>query len=66
MQFFPTSKIFLSFGSLHITWYAIFSLTGALVTYYLSQRTLKKMGYKESLGEDYFIMIDVYKRQADS
>ncbi len=57
MQFFPTSKIFLSFGSLHITWYAIFSLTGALVTYYLSQRTLKKMGYKESLGEDYFIMM---------
>ena len=47
MQFFPTSKIFLSFGSLHITWYAIFSLTGALVTYYLSQRTLKKMGYKD-------------------
>ena len=55
MEFFPTDKIFLSLGSLHITWYAICSLSGAFLAYYLSVRTLKKMGYSASMCEDYFI-----------
>lgn len=55
MEFFPTDKVFLALGSLHITWYAILSLTGAMVAYFLSVRTLKKMGYSESMCEDYFI-----------
>lgn len=53
MQFFPNSKIFVSFGTLHITWYAICILTGALIAYALCQRTIKKWGYASALLEDY-------------
>lgn len=54
MEFFESSKVFVSFGSLKITWYAVFILTGAFVGYVLAQRTLKKWGYAKEMLEDYF------------
>lgn len=53
MHFFPNSKIFVSFGSFQITWYAIFILMGALCAYELCQKTMKKWGYSSSVLEDY-------------
>lgn len=53
MQFFPSSKIFVSFGSFHITWYAVCILTGAICAYSLCQKTIKKWGYASGLLEDY-------------
>ena len=46
-------KIFLSFGPFTITWYALFILTGVVVAYELSQRTMKKWKYSSSVLEDY-------------
>lgn len=57
MEFFPTSRIFLSIGPLNITWYALCSLAGILVCYWLCLRTLKKMGYKEELIENFFYLM---------
>lgn len=54
MEWFPTREILLQIGSLHITWYALFSLTGALVCYELSMRTLQRMGYSKEVCENYF------------
>ena len=48
-------KIFLSFGPFTITWYALFILTGVVVAYELSQRTMKKWKYSSSVLEDYVI-----------
>ena len=31
MQLFPDPKILLSIGNIHVTWYAVFILTGALI-----------------------------------
>lgn len=53
MQFMPNSRIFLSFGSLQITWYAVLILTGAILAYLLSQHMIKKWGYASSLLENY-------------
>ena len=39
MEFFPDMKTVLSLGSITITWYALFILTGAMLAYYLSIRT---------------------------
>lgn len=55
MTFFPDFKTVVSFGGLHITWYAVFVLSAAFVCYYLSLRTLKKQGYKTQMFEDFFI-----------
>ena len=57
MAFFPTSKIFLEIGPFTITWYAICSLGGAFLCYYLTLRTLRKMGYKDDIIENFFIMM---------
>lgn len=57
MEFFPTSRIFLTLGPLNITWYALCSLSGILLCYWLSLRTLKKMGYDEELIENYFYLM---------
>ena len=53
MQLMPNSRIFLSFGSLQITWYAVLILTGAICAYLLSQHIIKKWGYSSSLLENY-------------
>ncbi|MFV0382008.1 MAG: prolipoprotein diacylglyceryl transferase [Breznakia sp.] len=61
MQFFPNTKTFLElnlFGlELHIQWYAICIMGGALLAYYLSLRNAKKMGYGKALLEDYFLYL---------
>lgn len=55
MELFPTSRILLSIGGIHITWYAVLILTGALIAYVLSERMMKKMGYQENVLEDFFV-----------
>ncbi|WP_366558437.1 prolipoprotein diacylglyceryl transferase family protein, partial [uncultured Faecalicoccus sp.] len=45
MQLFPDTKIILSIGGLHVTWYAVLILTGVLAAYFLAQNTMKKWGY---------------------
>lgn len=55
MELFPTSRIILSIGGLHITWYAALILTGALIAYALSERMMRKQGYKENVLEDFFV-----------
>lgn len=55
MEFFPDMKTVVSLGSITVTWYALFILTGALLAYYLSIRTLKKWGYETAMFEDFFI-----------
>ncbi|MEF9967512.1 MAG: prolipoprotein diacylglyceryl transferase [Longicatena sp.] len=55
MTFFPDMKTVLTFGSLHVTWYAILILTGAFLTYYLCIRQFKKWGYDEEIFENFFL-----------
>lgn len=54
MQFFPNMKDVVVFGNIRITWYAVLILTGAMLAYWLSIRTLKKWGYKKDIFEDFF------------
>ena len=54
MHLFPNRYIFLEFGSLSITWYALFSITGFIVAYYLSVPTFKKIKYDLEKFENYF------------
>lgn len=54
MNLFPTRQIFLEIGSLTITWYALISITGFLVVYYLSIHTFKKMKYDVEVLENFF------------
>lgn len=53
MKFFPNPKIFVSFGSLSITWYALCILTGAFLAYMIAQRTMKKWAYAPEILDDY-------------
>ena len=55
MQLFPDPKILLTIGNIHVTWYAVFILTGALIAYALSLRTLKKWGYDSEMLENFFV-----------
>lgn len=57
MELFPSREIFIQLGSVNITWYAILSLAGFLVTYYLSLHTLKKMGYDKDKIEDFMFYL---------
>lgn len=54
MQFFPDAKTLVSLGSLHVTWYAVFILTGAILAYTVSIRQLKRWGYQTEIFEDFF------------
>lgn len=54
MELFPDFKTVISVGSLSVTWYAVFILSGAILAYYFSIRTLKKWGYQTKLFEDFF------------
>ena len=53
MELFPNSRVLLSLGGLHITWYAVLILTGVVIAYLLAQRSMKKWGYSASVLEDY-------------
>lgn len=55
MELFPNSRVILSLGGLHITWYAVLILTGAVIAYLLAQKSMKKWGYSSSVLEDYVI-----------
>ncbi|MDO4465944.1 MAG: prolipoprotein diacylglyceryl transferase [Bacillota bacterium] len=55
MHFFPDPKIFVSFGSLSITWYSLCILTGVYIAYLIAQRTITKWGYSRELLEDFAI-----------
>lgn len=55
MQFFPDPKVFLSFGPFHVTWYALCLLTGILLSYWLSQRTMTRWGYSKTVLDDLVI-----------
>ncbi len=57
IEFFPTSTTFVRIGGLHIQWYAILILTGALITLYFSKKDLKVTRYIDVNGfmDDLFI-----------
>ena len=55
MELFPNSRVILSLGGLHITWYAVLILTGVVIAYLLAQKSMKKWGYSSSVLEDYVI-----------
>lgn len=55
MELFPTSRILLSIGGVHITWYAVLILSGAIIAYALSVRTLRRWGYQNNILEDFFV-----------
>ena len=55
MELFPTSRILLSIGNVHITWYAVLILIGALIAYALSERMMRKQGYQSNVLEDFFV-----------
>ena len=60
MKLFPSTRIFLEIGPLQIHWYAVFILIGAIATYYLSLRNLKKMGYDSDLPEEMFLNVFLF------
>ena len=55
MTFFPDMKTIVTMGGLQITWYAVIILSAAFVSYFLSVRQFKKMGYKEAVFENFFL-----------
>lgn len=55
MRLFPTSKIILSIGSLHVTWYAVLILSGAMIAYFCHCVPWKRQGYPKTLLEDFFV-----------
>ena len=52
MTFFPNSKTFLSIGNLHIQWYAVLIILGALLAFFLSRRNTRRYKYPDDLIED--------------
>ena len=54
IKFFPDTKIFIEIGPLQIAWYAIFILIGSYLVYYISDKNLRKVGYKEEDIENLF------------
>ncbi len=57
MSFFPTRQIFLEIGPLSITWYAVLSILGFIVAYYLSRHTLLKMKVDKEKIEDFLFYL---------
>ena len=61
IQFFPNDETFVLFklGSivLDIRWYAVLILTGALITYLISKKDIKKVKY---IDLDFFDSMAVY------
>ena len=57
MEIFPSSTIFLQIGSITITWYAVLSITGFFVAYWLSRQTMKKMKYDLDKFEDFLFYL---------
>ena len=54
IKFFPSTKIFIEIGPIQIAWYAIFILLGAYIAYFISEKNLKKVGYKQEDIETLF------------
>lgn len=55
MRFFEDMQTFVTIGPISIRWYAVLILTGAYLTYYLSLRNFKKIGYDSKVGDDLFV-----------
>lgn len=54
MEFFPSSRVLLSFGPFNVTYYALFIVIAAFLCYKVSENNLKKMGYSSEMAEDLF------------
>lgn len=55
MSFFPNRQTFLQIGGLHIQWYAVLIIIGALLALELSIRNFKKLGVDRETCEDFFV-----------
>jgi phosphatidylglycerol:prolipoprotein diacylglycerol transferase len=55
MIFFSDPSTFIIVGPVRITWYAVLILIGAMITYALSARNLKRLGYPTTLVDDLFL-----------
>ncbi len=55
MKLFPSSTVIFSIGPFSLTWYAAFILTGVILAYHLTQKTMKKWGYSASVMEDFVV-----------
>lgn len=60
IEFFPDMQNFLRIGSITIAWYAIFIVSAAFITYYLSLKSLKKMGYTSEDAETLFYGVLIF------
>ena len=54
MSFMPNSRVFIAFGNLTITYYAICIALGTFIAYQFSKKNIEKLGYKKELLEDLF------------
>lgn len=54
MSFFPDVRTVVNIGPLSIKWYALLILTGALISYAISARNIKKLGYDSTVTDDLF------------
>lgn len=55
MEFFPNRQTFLQIGGIHIQWYAVLIIIGALLCLELCIRNLKKLGVDRATCEDFFM-----------
>ncbi len=55
MKFFEDFSTFLTIGPIHIRWYAICILTGALIAYFIAKKRFKALGYNPEILGDYLI-----------
>lgn len=53
MHFFPNDKIFINFGPLNITWYAIFILIGVAIVLKFTNDKFLKMGYSQKIFDEF-------------
>lgn len=54
MSFFPDLSTFVSIGSISIKWYAVLILSGAALSYMISLKNVKAMGYPVAVIDDLF------------
>lgn len=54
LMHFPLNKNLIEIGNLHIAYYAMFILTGAVLAYVLAVRNFVKLGYRKNIIENLF------------
>ena len=55
IKLFPNSTTFITVGPFHVTWYALLIVTGAVISFEIIKREVKKMGYAPESVEDLFL-----------